>query len=108
MKKVTYGKIVFDIKNDKSEKHHTRLTVVGNLLKFTGNASTPVGAITTTKCLLNSVVSTPKAKALVDDIKHFYLNNNLPDPKYMKLSISIIPQEIIEAYNLSELVDEKG
>ena len=107
-KKVTYGKIVCDIKNDKAEKHHTRLTVVDNLLEFTGNASTPVATITTTKCLLNSIVSTPKAKGLVADIKHFYLNNILPDPGYMKLPISIIPQEIIDAYNLTELADEKG
>ena len=53
-------------------------------------------------------MSTPKAKGLVADIKHFYLNNDLPDPEYMKLPISIIPQEIIDKYNLQGLVDEKG
>ena len=88
---VTYGKTVCDIKPDKEEYCRTRLTVVGNLLDYTGNLSMPTASVTTEKCLLNSVISTPKAKALTADIKHFYLNNDLPEPNYLKLHISVIP-----------------
>ena len=55
-KKVTYGKIVCEIKPEKEEKERTRLTVGGNLLEFTGNLSAPTASVTTTKCVFNSVV----------------------------------------------------
>ena len=64
--------------------------------------------MTTSKCLLNSVISTPKAKSITADIKYFYLNNDLPEPEYLKLHISVIPDKIIAAYNLQTLQDEKG
>ena len=41
-------------------------------------------------------------------IKHFYLNNVLPDPEFMRIPLTMIPQEIVDAYNLTELVDEQG
>ena len=83
-------------------------TVGGNLLDYTGNLSTPTASVTTAKCLINSVISTPKAWALIADIKHFHLNNHLPEPEYMKLYIRVIPDEIITAYNLHTLQDKKG
>ena len=80
----------------------------GNLLDYRGNLSTPTASVTTEKCLLNSVISTPKARALTADINHFYLNNDLPKPDYLKLHISVIPDKIISAYNPQTLQDEKG
>ena len=40
--------------------------------------------------------------------KKFYLNNALPDPEYMKFQISTIPQEIVDEYNLLNIVDNHG
>ena len=79
-----------------------------NLLDYTGKLSTPTASATTAKCLLKSVISTPKVKSLTADIKHFYLNNHLPEPEYLKLHISVIPDEIIAAYNLQTLHYEQG
>ena len=79
----------------------------GKLLDYTGNLSTPTASVTTAKCLLNSVISTPKSRDLTADIKHFYLNNQLPEPEYLKLHISVMTDEIIAAYNLQTLKDEK-
>ena len=107
-KKLTYGRLVCDIKEHKSETHRTRLTVGGNLLDFPGLLSTPTATVTTAKCLFNSVISTLGAKCLVADVKNFYLNNDLPNPKYMKLYLHIIPQEIIEEYALHDLVYKDG
>ena len=81
---MTYGRLVCDIKEHKTETHRTRLTVGGNLLDFPGLLSNPTATVTTEKCLFSSVISTPGAKCLVADIKTFYLNNDLPEPKYMK------------------------
>ena len=105
---MTYGRLVCEIKEHKSETHQTQLTVNGNLLDFPGMLSTPTATVTTVKSPFNSVISTPGAKCLIADVKHFYLNNDLPDPEYMKLHLHIIPQEIIDKYALHDLVDKDG
>ena len=53
-------------------------------------------------------MSTPVAKCVLADIKNFYLNNALPDSEYMKFHIATIPQEIIDKYNLLNIVDNQG
>ena len=76
-KKVTYGKIVCEMKPENEEKERTRLTVGGNLLDFTGNLSAPTASFTTAKCVFNSVVSTSDARCLLALIKNFYCNQLL-------------------------------
>ena len=78
-----------------------------NLLDFTENLSAPTTSVTTEKRVINSVVYTPGARCLLSDIKHFYLNNVLPDPKFMLITLKIIPQEIVDSYNLTALVDDQ-
>ena len=104
-KKFTYPKIVCDIRPNKAETHRTRITVGGNLLDYAGTLTTPTATITTAKCLFNSVVSTPEEKIVLADINCFYLNNALPDPEYMKFHISTITKEIVDKYNLLNIVD---
>ena len=53
--------------------------------------------MTTTKLLLNSFVSTPGAKFMTSDIKYFYLNTPMSQYEYMRISITLIPQDIIDA-----------
>ena len=105
---MTYGRLVCDIKENKTETYRTRLTVGVNLLYLPGLLSTPTATVTTAKFLFNSVISTSGAKCLISDVKNFYLNNDLPEPEYMKLKIHIIPQEIIDEYALHKLVYENG
>ena len=93
-----------DIKPHKPEVERVRLTIGGDHITCSYDTSTPVADLTTVKIRLNSVISTPKAKFLTADIRIFYLNNDLPTPEYMRLSISIIPEKIISNYNLSSLV----
>ena len=40
------------------------------------------------------------------DIKDFYLDTPTKRPEYMRLPINIIPQEIIDRYNLKELEED--
>ena len=106
-KKITHGKIVCEVKPEKEEKERTILTVGGNLLAFTGNPSAPTASVFTAKCVFNSVVSTPGSRFLLADIKHLYLNNILLDPEFMRIPLKIIPQEIIDTYDLKSLVDDQ-
>ena len=78
------------------------------LLDFTWNLSAPTASLTTVKCVFNSVVSTPGARFLLAYIKKNDSNSILPDPEFMRIPLKIIPQEIIDAYNLTALVDDQG
>jgi hypothetical protein len=105
-RKVTYGRIVVGIRPEKKETHRTRLTVGGNLINYPGNVSTPTADLTTTKVLLNSTVSTPGARLMTTDIKNFYLNTPLDHFKYKRLSMALLPNEIIRQYNLNDIAQD--
>ncbi len=55
------------------------------------------------KLLFNLTILTPSAQFKTMDISNFYLNTPLDKYKYMRLCLDIIPQEIIDAYNLTNL-----
>ena len=74
------------------------------MIDYPDGVSTPTADTTTTKIVINSTISTPKAKYLVGDINNFYLGTPMTRYEYMRLSITIIPQEIIKQYNLLTLV----
>ena len=38
------------------------------------------------------------------DIKDYYLNNVLPRKEYLRIPAKVIPQEIIDQYNLEPLI----
>ena len=60
--------------------------------------------MTAIKLLLNSVVSNPKARFITADTKNFYLNIEMERPGYTNIQTNLIPQEIIEEYNVMEYV----
>jgi hypothetical protein len=100
----TYGQIVTDIKPHKTEMYRSRLTCGGNLIDYPGNVSAKVADLTCAKALFNSTVSTRDAKFMGIDIRNFYLGTPMARYEYMFLPISLIPQEIIDEYNLMEKV----
>ena len=97
---VTYGRIVCMFRPQKSEPNRCRLTVGGNLLVALYDVSTPTADLTTAKLLFNSVISTPGARFLTFDLKNFYLKTPLPTARYMRMQLDILPEEIIDKYNL--------
>jgi hypothetical protein len=76
-RKVTYRSFVVDIKDHKEETERTRLTIGGDQIEYPGDKSTRTASLTTSKILINSVISTMGAKFLVIDITNFYLNTPL-------------------------------
>ena len=36
------------------------------------------------------------------DIRDFYLNSTMPNPEWMWVPISLIPDEVMDAYNLHD------
>jgi hypothetical protein len=107
-KDVTYGSFSCDLKPNKEEKERTRLTMGGDRINYPDDCGTPTADMILFKILVNSILSTPKAKCLMLDIKDFYLRTPMARPEYMRLKITDIPEEIIEHYNLREIVTADG
>ena len=52
--------------------------------------------------MLVSPLSAPDAKYLIVCVKNFYLNNPIKKNKDYKISINLIPQEVIDKYDLKK------
>ena len=76
----------------------------GDQIKYPGNVSTPTATLTAKKLVINSTISTPRARYMCCDLGKFYLGTPLDRYEYIRLSIKIFPQNIIDAYNLLGLV----
>jgi hypothetical protein len=68
-----------------------RLTVGGDRINYPDDCGTPTADMTLFKILVNSILSTPKAKCIMIDIKDFYLRTPMERPEYMQLKITDIP-----------------
>ena len=99
-KKATYARIVAEDRPHKAVTKRIRLTVGGNRIEYSGDVSTKTSDLTTVKCLLNSVVSTPNAEFCTADIKDFYLNTPMAEFEYMRIRVDDIPPDIMRRYNL--------
>jgi hypothetical protein len=80
--------------------------VSGDRLDYPGVTITQCASLTTTTCLLNSTLPTPDTKFMVIDIKDFYYGTPMARFEYMKLRLALIPDEIVEQYNLLDIVHE--
>jgi hypothetical protein len=72
----------------------------GNRICFLGNMATNTMSLKLVKLLLNSMLSRSGARFSFIDLKTFYLDTPMPDPKYIHIKIADIPAEFIKEYNL--------
>jgi hypothetical protein len=91
-RKAAYGYFVVDIKEHKEEIECTIITVGGDQIEYPGDKSTRTVGLTTSKILINSIISTKGARFLVVDVKNFYLNTPLGRFEYMVINLSSFPQ----------------
>jgi hypothetical protein len=104
MKHIMYGSISCDFKPNKEEKECTRLTAGGDRINYPDDCGTPTADMILFKIRVNSILSTPNAKCIMMDIKDFYLQKPMKRAEYMRLTISDIPEEVIQHYSLMLLV----
>jgi hypothetical protein len=102
-RKVTYARLVSSLRPHKTEVERVRVTVGGDRLDFPGATTTHCASLTTTKCLLNSVLSTPNAKFMTLDVKDFYYGTPMKRFEYMRILLAIIPAEVVQHYNLDAI-----
>jgi hypothetical protein len=70
-----------------------------NLINYPDDCGTPTADIITVKLLLNSIVSTVNVKFMMIDLKDFYL---------MMPKLDLFPQDIIDKYNLRDIINSDG
>ena len=87
-----HGGVVIKILYVKSDE---AVTVGGNRLEFPGDTTTNCSILTTTKCILNSTISTPGDRFITIDIKNFYSNTPMGCYEYMKISLAILPDPMM-------------
>jgi hypothetical protein len=80
----------------------------GNLINYPGDCGTPTADILTVKTLFNSIVSTPHSKFMTIDIKDFYLMTPMARYEYFRMKLELIPQDVIDEYNLQNKVKPDG
>jgi hypothetical protein len=102
-RKITYGKKVCDYKPHKHEKERVRLSIVGDILDYSGDIATSTADITTFKILIKSTLSNKDAYMMMMDINNYYIGTPLPRFENMKMLLSRFPEEIIQKYNLNAL-----
>jgi hypothetical protein len=107
-RKATYVHIVVNICPQKAELHRLCYTVGGNLIEYSGNASTPTANITTLKLVINSMLSAPAATYSCFNISNFYLNTPMKGYEYMRIPVWAIPACIMEQDNLAPLVQNRS
>jgi hypothetical protein len=101
---ITYSRIVCTYCPQKAEPERTCLTIGGNLIEYPGNVSAPTADSTTAKMVINRTIFTPGAHMMCGDIANFYLGTLMTSYEYMRISITLIPQELIEESNLMPLL----
>ena len=84
--------MVATIRPNKAKVNCVHVTVGGDRLVFLNTTTTHCASLTTTKCLLNSTISTPDARFMTLDIKDFYYGTAMAQYEYMKLALTCIKQ----------------
>ena len=97
-RKITYACLVSSIRPHKTEMHRIRVTFDGDILDFLGITTIIYARLTTTKCPINSTVFTPLAKFMTLEIINFYYSNPMEWYQYMRMSLDMIPKQIIAQY----------
>lgn len=85
----TYLRVVSALRPEKANPYRVRWTVGGDKVDYPFEVSTKTADLTTTKLLINSVVSTPNAKFLTADLKDFYLGTPMERYEYMRVPICL-------------------
>ena len=101
---VTYARIVVDFLPHKEDPNRVRMIAGGNLINYPGDLTNRTVDLITSKVLWNSVLSTEDSKFMELGIGNFYLVTPMDWYEYMKITLSIFPQHIIDQYYLQSKV----
>jgi hypothetical protein len=99
-KEICHTLVVCEVRPEKDDPDRTRITIGGSRICYPGDVGTNTASLKLVKILLNSVLSRKGARFSTIDLKNFYLDTPMPDPEYVRIKMSDIPEEFILEYNL--------
>jgi hypothetical protein len=73
--------VVCEVRPDKDDPNHTRITIGGNLIYCPGKVGNNTVSLELLKLLLNSSLSQKGACFSSIDLKNFYLDTRMPKPE---------------------------
>jgi hypothetical protein len=97
---VTYASIVIDHRPQKEDPNCIHITIGDNLITYPFELTTRTIDMVSSKLLWNGTISTRGAQFARADIKNMYLKMPLDRYEYMKMLLSLFPQDIINHYGL--------
>jgi hypothetical protein len=100
-KEICHTMVVCEVRPEKDDPDRIRITIGGNRICYPGNVGTNSASLELVKLLLNTVLSRKGAWFSTIDLKNFYLDTPMPDPEYVRIELSDIPDEFIKEYNLT-------
>jgi hypothetical protein len=99
-KEICHTMVVCEVRPEKDDPNRTRITIGGTRICYPGDVGTNTASLELVKLLLNSVLSRKGARFSTIDIKNFYLDTPMPDPEYVRIKLTDIPDDFIVEYNL--------
>ena len=99
-KEICHTLVVCEVRPEKDDPDRTRITIGGSRICFPGDVGTNTASLELVKIMLNSVLSRKGARFSTIDLKNFYLDTPMPDPEYVRIKMTDIPQEFIDEYDL--------
>jgi hypothetical protein len=101
---VTYARIVINYCPQKEDPNQVHIPVGGNFIDYPFELTTRTANMVSSKFLWNSDTSTKDARIAGTNVKNMYLETLLDQFEYMKIPIALLPEDIIEHYQLQEKV----
>jgi hypothetical protein len=95
-KEICHTIVVCELRLEKDDPDHTRITISGNCICFPGDLGTNTASLKLVKLLLNSVLSCPGARFSSINLKNFYLDTPMPDPKYIRIKLLAFWQNLLK------------
>ncbi len=86
--------------DDGTLKFRTRLTIGGDRIQYPYDTSAVTAEMDAIKILLNCMIS-EDAKWTTIDLTDFYLGTDLPYPEYIRIPRNLIPQNVMDFYELA-------
>jgi hypothetical protein len=99
-KEICHTMVVCKVCPEKDDPNRTRITIGGNRICYPGNVGTNTALLELVKLLFNSVLSRKGAWFSTINLNNFYLDTPMPDPEYVHIKLSDIPDKFIKKYNL--------
>ncbi len=93
--------VACEVRPEKDDPDRTRITIGSNRICYLGNMGTNTALLELLKLLLNSVLYRKGAWFSTINLKNFYLDTPMPDPEYVCIKLSDIPDKFTKEYNLS-------